>query len=141
MRTLRSLAKYHEEAYQLGHFPSLTSLLGKQKIYAYYGFLGDRNFGDELVYEAAKRLFHPAILLPIKRRMPAELALFARAATPRFLATASSVSRSGSDNRTIYFLSMVQLSLVGTPLWPKATDLAILNYKCDNALGIGGVSD
>jgi polysaccharide pyruvyl transferase WcaK-like protein len=84
MRTLHSLAKYHEEAYRLGHFPSLASLLGKQKIYAYYGFLGDRNFGDELVYEAARHLFAPSILLPIKRRMPAELALFARANKQRF---------------------------------------------------------
>jgi polysaccharide pyruvyl transferase WcaK-like protein len=66
-------------AYKSGHFPPLFQLLfSGKKIYAYYGFLGDRNFGDELVFEAARNLFAPHILLPFRRRMPVHLRLLAK---------------------------------------------------------------
>jgi polysaccharide pyruvyl transferase WcaK-like protein len=36
----------------------------------YKGFLGDGNFGDELVYEAAKKILEPAVLVPGVGRYP-----------------------------------------------------------------------
>jgi len=55
----------------MGHFPSLLSLLkNRHKIIAYRGFLGDGNFGDELVYWAAKALFRPYVILPLKSQVP-----------------------------------------------------------------------
>lgn len=62
---------FYREAYLLGHFPPILKLIfTRKKIFGYYGFLGDRNFGDELVYEAAKQLFAPNLLFPLKKRMP-----------------------------------------------------------------------
>ncbi len=84
MGIIGKLATYYEAAYRLGHFPSSRVLFTKQKIFAYYGFLGDRNFGDELAFQSAKQLFHPDILLPVRRRMPAHFAVFAHACKSRF---------------------------------------------------------
>lgn len=72
MGVFKKLKKYYHHAY--GHenmFPSFRDLFfSNRKIYAYYGFLGDKNFGDEWVYESAKFLFSDCILLPIHRFMP-----------------------------------------------------------------------
>jgi len=84
MPIIQKLSKYYEEAYQLGHFPSIPKLLANKKIYAYYGFLGDRNYGDELVFESAQHLFAPDIVLPVRRRMPVHLALMAKNYKSRF---------------------------------------------------------
>jgi hypothetical protein len=84
MAIIKKVSQYIQEAYRMGHFPSTGELLGKNKIYAYYGFLGDGNFGDELVYEAAKKLFYPDILVPVRRRMPAHVAVFAHRFPDRF---------------------------------------------------------
>jgi len=62
----------------MGHFPSLQQLRSARKIYAYYGFLGDRNYGDELVFEAAQHLFAPDLVIPIRRTMPLHVALVAK---------------------------------------------------------------
>ncbi len=62
----------------MDHFPPISRLFSKQKVFAYYGFLGDRNFGDELVFEAAKALFEPGVVLPIRRRMPLHLGAAAK---------------------------------------------------------------
>lgn len=77
MKILSKISRYYTIAYKMGHYPSLFSLLSsKRKIIAYYGFLGDKNFGDELVYDAAKYMFEPHILLPIRRFMPLSLKVF-----------------------------------------------------------------
>ncbi|QDK78676.1 polysaccharide pyruvyl transferase family protein [Spirosoma sp. KCTC 42546] len=77
MNSIKKLKNVYKEAYTLGHFPSLSKIIfTKHKILAYYGFLGDENFGDELVYEATKKLFYPNILLPVKSRMPLLLKLY-----------------------------------------------------------------
>ena len=61
----------------MGHYPSIWSVLfADKKIYVYYGFLGDNNYGDELVYQATKFLFKDYILLPVSRYMPIGLRLF-----------------------------------------------------------------
>jgi polysaccharide pyruvyl transferase WcaK-like protein len=55
----------------MGHFPSVNSILfSRKKLIVYYGFLGDANFGDELVYESARLLFEPYILIPFRQKMP-----------------------------------------------------------------------
>ncbi len=84
MWTIGKLATYVDQAYRRGHFPPMRALFTRRKILAYYGFLGDGNFGDELVFEAAKRLFEPNILLLIKRRMPVHLAVWSRICKRRF---------------------------------------------------------
>ncbi len=71
MKNLSKFKTFYREAYLLGHFPSVIKLLfTRKKIFGYYGFLGDQNFGDELVFEAAKNLFAPHLLIPFKKRMP-----------------------------------------------------------------------
>ena len=78
MNLIKKLKIFYKEAYQLEHFPSFIKILfTNTKIFIYYGFLGDGNFGDELVFEASKELFKPHILLPYKKRMPIILKLFA----------------------------------------------------------------
>ncbi len=84
MGIISTLGTYYKEAYRLGHFPSLSRMLSGEKIFAYYGFLGDRNYGDELVFESARHLFAPGIVLPVRRRMPIHLAYLAKAHKDRF---------------------------------------------------------
>jgi hypothetical protein len=85
MKLIHKVATYYKVAYRTNHFPSSRRLLaGKQNIFAYYGFLGDGNFGDELVFDSARRLFHPHLLLPVRNRMPLHLAAFARFCRARF---------------------------------------------------------
>ncbi len=84
MWTIGKLARYVDEAYGCGHFPPTRVLLTRHKIFAYYGFLGDRNFGDELTFQAAKKLFEPDVLLLIKRRMPIHFAIWSRIRKQRF---------------------------------------------------------
>lgn len=63
--------RYYKESYKTGHYISTHKiLLSRRKVFSYYGFLGDNNFGDELVFEATRKLFQPHVLIPIKRRMP-----------------------------------------------------------------------
>lgn len=77
MNLIRRIKKYCKKAYRLGHFPSIWEIIfTKKTILAYYGFLGDGNVGDELVYEAAKRLFPSCMLIPISRYRPISLQIF-----------------------------------------------------------------
>lgn len=65
------LKYFYKAAYLMGHYPALsTVLLTKQKIFAYYGYLGDNNFGDELVFDSAREMLKPHLLIPVKKRMP-----------------------------------------------------------------------
>jgi len=65
------IKKYYVQAYKSNFYPSFFDLyFSKKDIIAYYGFLGDRNFGDEWVHQAAKQLFADQTLLPIQRMMP-----------------------------------------------------------------------
>lgn len=65
------LKRYYNQAYKSSFYPSFLELyFSKKSIIAYYGFLGDQNFGDEWVHQAAKRLFAHYTLLPIQRMMP-----------------------------------------------------------------------
>ncbi|MEL6941424.1 MAG: polysaccharide pyruvyl transferase family protein [Bacteroidota bacterium] len=74
MTIIEKIRRYYKECYTMNHYPSWQEILKKeQNIYAYYGYLGDGNYGDELVFEATRKLFQPNLLLPIKRRMPLEV--------------------------------------------------------------------
>lgn len=75
MRTYKEIIgkikKYYIQAYKSSFYPSFSELFfSKKNIVAYYGFLGDKNFGDEWVHQAAKQLFAEHTLLPIQRMMP-----------------------------------------------------------------------
>jgi hypothetical protein len=68
---LKKIKRYFNDAYKSGHYPALVDLLrNRGKILAYRGFLGDGNYGDELVFEASKSLLTPCLLMPMYRRKP-----------------------------------------------------------------------
>jgi hypothetical protein len=74
---IQKLLKFYKSAYKMGHFPGLFEVFyTNKKVFAYYGYLGDNNFGDELVFEAAKKIFEPSILLPVRKFMPLSLRVF-----------------------------------------------------------------
>ncbi len=88
MNLLQKIRQFILESYFLDHFPSLKNVLfSNKKLLAYYGFLGDQNFGDELVYQSTKRLFSSFLLIPIKRRMPIVLRLMINLGIVRFSGT------------------------------------------------------
>jgi polysaccharide pyruvyl transferase WcaK-like protein len=65
------IKRYYTNAYKTNFYPSFSELFSSKKdILAYYGFLGDNNFGDEWVQQAAKELFKEQTLLPIQDMMP-----------------------------------------------------------------------
>lgn len=71
MTIFQKVKRYLIESYMMGHYPSIFRVVvNKNNILAYYGFLGDGNFGDELVFQSTKKLFNGFYLLPIKKRMP-----------------------------------------------------------------------
>lgn len=71
MMFYKKIINYYRRAYGMGHFPSFFSIIfSRKRILIYYGFLGDGNFGDELVYMATKSLFEKDLLIPYKRHMP-----------------------------------------------------------------------
>ena len=78
MKLLQKLNKYYKEAYRLGHFPAASSLRSEQRKFAYYGFLGDENYGDELVFDATRLIFAPDVLIPVRRTMPLKFAMFTK---------------------------------------------------------------
>jgi hypothetical protein len=79
MNLLKKITAYIADAYLTEHFPSFwAAAFGKKPLLAYYGFLGDRNFGDELVFHSAQSLFKQATLMPIRRRMPIHFLLLIR---------------------------------------------------------------
>jgi hypothetical protein len=79
MNFIKKIKNYYKRAYQMGHFPSTIQILfSKKKKVFYCGFLGDGNYGDELVYQAAIKLHSSLILIPIKRHMPLILRLGVR---------------------------------------------------------------
>lgn len=80
----RRAKNYIRIAYRLGIFPPFRHLLGGRKAYAYQGYLGDNNYGDELVYQATKEIFQPDILVPIQRIMPLSHLLFSRLIPSRY---------------------------------------------------------
>jgi polysaccharide pyruvyl transferase WcaK-like protein len=84
MTLLQKLNKYYKEAYTLGHFPSASALVSGRRKFAYYGFLGDGNYGDELVFDATRLIFAPDVLIPIRRTMPPAFALFAKMTPEKF---------------------------------------------------------
>jgi polysaccharide pyruvyl transferase WcaK-like protein len=45
-------------------------MFSRKKKLIYYGFLGDGNFGDELVFMATKKLFKDCVIIPYQRHMP-----------------------------------------------------------------------
>jgi polysaccharide pyruvyl transferase WcaK-like protein len=76
MNLIHKAKHYYKRAWGMGHHPSLSSVLfSNKKVLVYYGFLGDNNYGDELVYNATKVLFTDAILLPVSRYTPPLLRL------------------------------------------------------------------
>lgn len=77
MSLIQKVKRYYKQAYRMGHFPSVRSLFfSKNKVMAYHGFLGDGNFGDELVFEATKSLFSSITILPIHRQAPLSSKLY-----------------------------------------------------------------
>ena len=74
---LSKLKKYYREAYAMGHYPGvLDSISGGRRKLIYYGYLGDGNLGDEMVFWAAREVFKDFDLIPIKRLMPLEYLKF-----------------------------------------------------------------
>jgi polysaccharide pyruvyl transferase WcaK-like protein len=74
---IKKFLKFYKSAYKMGHFPGFFEIFyTNKKVFAYYGYLGDNNFGDELVFEAAKKIFEPNILLPVRKFMPLSLKVF-----------------------------------------------------------------
>ncbi len=79
MQLIAKAKNYYKRAYKMGHFPILKDiLLSKKRIIAYYGFLGDGNFGDELVYESTRKLAYNELLIPVQRHMPLSMKLLTR---------------------------------------------------------------
>lgn len=77
--TKKKLKIYFSRAYLLGHYPSIFKIhFSKKKRILYYGFLGDRNFGDEMVYLAAKVLFSDCLLIPYLRHMPVLIKVYCK---------------------------------------------------------------
>ena len=77
MKLIHKIKRYYKQAYQMGHYPSLQEVLfSDKKVLVYYGFLGDNNYGDELVYEGTREVFKSHTLLPVRRQMPIFLRLF-----------------------------------------------------------------
>jgi polysaccharide pyruvyl transferase WcaK-like protein len=71
MNLTKKLQNYYQRAYRMEHFPSLKEVIfSKKKKVMYCGFLGDGNYGDELVYASTKKLHSNLILIPIKKHMP-----------------------------------------------------------------------
>lgn len=68
---VQKIKRYLKRAYFNEDFPSLFSLVfSNKKKLAYYGFLGNDNFGDNIVFEATQYLFKDYLILPIQRHMP-----------------------------------------------------------------------
>ncbi|GHT53500.1 hypothetical protein FACS189446_1070 [Bacteroidia bacterium] len=77
MTFIQKIKHYYKQAYLTGHFPAIGKIIFTKKIIlAYYGFLGDGNVGDELVYDAAKKLFPSCLLIPVTRYKPISLRLY-----------------------------------------------------------------
>jgi polysaccharide pyruvyl transferase WcaK-like protein len=76
MKLIKKALNYYRRAYLNNHFPSIQDLFSKKDILVYYGFLGDRNYGDEWVYESTKYLFQNYTILPLQRWMPIHAILF-----------------------------------------------------------------
>jgi len=71
MTFLNKIKNFIKRAYLLNHFPSVVQIIfSRKKNIIYYGFLGDGNFGDELVFEATKELFKDNLVIPFQRHMP-----------------------------------------------------------------------
>jgi polysaccharide pyruvyl transferase WcaK-like protein len=79
MSLISKFRRYYKTAYLNDHFPSLSSIIfSRKKIFVYYGYLGDKNFGDELVYDGAKLIFNHCLLIPVRRLMPVALIVFVK---------------------------------------------------------------
>ena len=62
---------YVKRAYAPGRYPRAYEILRTDHLrLLYYGFLGDENFGDEWVWQSARNLFSPHLLIPIGRHVP-----------------------------------------------------------------------
>lgn len=69
---INKIKRYIKRAYLKQYFPDFYMLVfSNKKVLAYYGFLGDDNFGDNLVFESTQKLFGDYIVLPLQRHMPA----------------------------------------------------------------------
>ena len=65
--------------YFLNHFPNVFTLMfSNRKKLIYYGFLGDGNFGDEMVFMATKKLFNDSLIIPFQRHMPLMIKLYCK---------------------------------------------------------------
>jgi polysaccharide pyruvyl transferase WcaK-like protein len=125
---LHKIINYYNQAYRRKHFPSILKVLfsGKKTV-AYYGFLGDGNFGDELVYEAIKKMCPSIILFPIKRHTPILLRIYKSVFFRRF---SGAIIGGGSKNRfyksDFYILS--ELCKNSKPLFIHGTGVYIAKH-------------
>jgi polysaccharide pyruvyl transferase WcaK-like protein len=79
MSFLNKIKIFTKRAYFLNHFPSLLSVIfSRKKKLIYYGFLGDGNFGDEMVFMATKNLFKDCVVIPYQRHMPFMIKLYCK---------------------------------------------------------------
>jgi polysaccharide pyruvyl transferase WcaK-like protein len=97
-------------------------LARSQRKFAYYGFLGDENYGDELVFDAARHLFTPDVLIPIRRTMPPEFALFAKMTPEKFsgIVVGGGTIIGPSFYEHEYFL---KLAAMGKPVYMHGTGI------------------
>ena len=79
MIVLKKIKSFTKRAYLLNHYPKFFSVIfSNKKKLIYYGFLGDGNFGDEMVFLATKKLFKDCVIIPYKRHMPILIMLYCR---------------------------------------------------------------
>lgn len=69
---IKKAIRFIKGAYFEWNYPNALKVwLNPRRVIVYYGYLGDYNYGDIMVFQAAEKLLGPgAIIVPIKRNMP-----------------------------------------------------------------------
>jgi len=69
---LKKIRTFYKSAYQDWDYPTIWQAITSNKVkFVHFGYLGDYNFGDVMVYHAALKIFNEeALIFPFKLRMP-----------------------------------------------------------------------
>jgi polysaccharide pyruvyl transferase WcaK-like protein len=126
---LHKIINYYNIAYRKKHFPSILDVLfSKRKIVAYYGFLGDGNLGDELVYEAIKKMCPSIILFPIKKHTPILLRIYKNIFYNRFSGVIIGGGTQSTFNKPEFHI-LLELCKNDKPLFVHGTGVYIKKYQ------------